>query len=152
MAASYFLPSVFTAFIGDYLSTRYGRRVCIGVGNLLVLAGSLVNAFAVNIGMWIAGTFRRFSFLDFPPIKDSLPTGRAIIGAGVGITKVAAPVLIQEIAHPRLRPILGSCYQTFAYIGSAVGALVTCTPQLWKKTPKKAADRAFRSRGSLRSR
>ncbi|KAI5449604.1 hypothetical protein NCC49_004534 [Naganishia albida] len=105
MAASYFLPSVFTAFIGDYLSTRYGRRACIGVGNLLVLAGSLVNAFAVNIGMWIAG--------------------RAIIGAGVGITKVAAPVLIQEIAHPRLRPILGSCYQTFAYIGSAVGALVT---------------------------
>lgn len=48
------------------------------------------------------------------------------MGAGVGIVKVAAPVLIQEISHPRLRPILGSCYQTFAYIGIFLAALVTC--------------------------
>lgn len=48
------------------------------------------------------------------------------MGAGVGMVKVAAPVLIQEIAHPRLRPILGSCYQTFAYIGTFFAALMTC--------------------------
>lgn len=48
------------------------------------------------------------------------------MGAGVGIVKVAAPVLIQEISHPRLRPILGSCYQTFAYIGIFLAALLTC--------------------------
>jgi hypothetical protein len=40
------------------------------------------------------------------------PLGRATIGVGIGMSKVAAPVLIQEIAHPRLRPILGSCYQS----------------------------------------
>jgi hypothetical protein len=48
------------------------------------------------------------------------------MGAGVGIVKVATPVLIQEIAHPRLRPILGSCYQTFAYVGSFFAAFMTC--------------------------
>jgi hypothetical protein len=48
------------------------------------------------------------------------------MGAGVGIVKVAAPVLIQEISHPRLRPILGSCYQTFAYFGIFFAALMTC--------------------------
>lgn len=53
-------------------------------------------------------------------------SGRAIMGAGVGIVKVAAPVLIQEIAHPRLRSILGSCYQTFAYIGIFFAAFMTC--------------------------
>lgn len=127
MAASYFLPSVFTAFIGDYLSTRYGRRTGIAVGNLLVLAGSLINAFAVNIGMWVAGTSRPYRYLQPGGLTRSFPLGRAIIGAGIGITKVAAPVLIQEIAHPRLRPILGSCYQTFAYIGAAVAAFITCT-------------------------
>ncbi|GFF29505.1 MFS sugar transporter, putative, partial [Aspergillus udagawae] len=29
--------------------------------------------------------------------------GRAIIGGGGGLAKVAAPALIQEIAHPRLQ-------------------------------------------------
>lgn len=48
------------------------------------------------------------------------------MGAGVGIVKVATPVLIQEMSHPRLRPILGSCYQTFAYIGIFFAALMTC--------------------------
>lgn len=48
------------------------------------------------------------------------------MGSGVGIVKVAAPVLIQEIAHPRLRATLGSCYQTFAYLGIFFAALMTC--------------------------
>ncbi|ADV25061.1 hexose transporter [Cryptococcus gattii Ru294] len=51
--------------------------------------------------------------------------GRAVIGCGVGIVKVAAPVLIQEIAHPRIRAILGSCYQTFAYFGIFFAAFMT---------------------------
>jgi hypothetical protein len=46
------------------------------------------------------------------PFVSRLPLGRATIGVGIGMSKVAAPVLIQEIAHPRLRPILGSCYQS----------------------------------------
>ncbi|KAH7168190.1 hexose transporter protein [Fusarium sp. MPI-SDFR-AT-0072] len=104
-AASFFLPSIFTSFIGDFLSTKLGRRWCIIIANIIILAGALINTFAISIGMWCAG--------------------RAIMGAGVGIVKVAAPILIQEISHPRLRPILGSCYQTFAYIGTFVAALMT---------------------------
>ncbi|KAF7133885.1 hypothetical protein CNMCM5793_005351 [Aspergillus hiratsukae] len=104
-AASFFIPSIFTAFIGDFISTRMGRRWCIIIANIIITIGCLVNTFASSIGMWCGG--------------------RAIIGAGVGIVKVAAPVLIQEIAHPRLRPILGSCYQTFAYFGAFFAALMT---------------------------
>ncbi|KAJ9482086.1 hypothetical protein VN97_g11360 [Penicillium thymicola] len=104
-AASFFLPSIFTAFIGDYISTRLGRRWCIIIANIIISIGSLVNTFANSAGMWCGG--------------------RVIMGAGVGMVKVAAPVLIQEIAHPRLRPILGSCYQTFAYIGTFFAALMT---------------------------
>ncbi|KAH9875143.1 hypothetical protein J1614_004633, partial [Plenodomus biglobosus] len=104
-AASFFLPSIVTAFIGDYLSTKLGRRWCIIIANVVILLGSLINTFATSIGMWVAG--------------------RAIIGAGVGIVKVAAPVLIQEVAHPRLRPTLGSFYQTFAYFGTFFAAFIT---------------------------
>ncbi|KAG7133769.1 Lactose permease like protein [Verticillium longisporum] len=104
-AASFFLPSIFTSFIGDYLSTKLGRRWCILISTVVLTIGALVNTFANSIGMWCGG--------------------RAIMGAGVGMIKVATPVLIQEISHPRLRPILGSCYQTFAYFGGFFSALMT---------------------------
>ncbi|RSL53227.1 hypothetical protein CEP54_010483 [Fusarium duplospermum] len=104
-AASFFIPSIVTPWIGDWISTKFGRRWCIIVANIIILIGALVNTFTVNIGMWCGG--------------------RAIMGAGVGIVKVATPVLIQEISHPRLRPILGSCYQTFAYFGMFFAALMT---------------------------
>ncbi|KOS36789.1 hypothetical protein ACN38_g12444 [Penicillium nordicum] len=46
------------------------------------------------------------------------------MGAGGGISKVAAPALIQEIAHPRLRPMLACCYYPFFYFGSLLSALL----------------------------
>lgn len=54
-AASFFLPSIVTAFIGDIISTKLGRRWCIIIGNVIILIGSLVNTFAVSIGMWCGG-------------------------------------------------------------------------------------------------
>ncbi|RSL42468.1 hypothetical protein CEP54_015472 [Fusarium duplospermum] len=102
--ATLYLPSMATAYLGDFLSQRFGRRVALGVGSLIVLAGSLVNALAVNPGMWVAG--------------------RGIIGAGGGIAKVAAPALIQEIAHPRLRPMISCYYYPFFYFGSLSSALL----------------------------
>ncbi|EWZ38810.1 hypothetical protein FOCG_05200 [Fusarium oxysporum f. sp. radicis-lycopersici 26381] len=104
-SASFFIPSIFTSFIGDYISTKFGRRWCIFVANIILVLGALINTFTSSVGMWCAG--------------------RAVMGAGVGLVKVAAPVLIQEISHPRLRPILGSCYQTFAYFGIFFAALMT---------------------------
>jgi MFS family permease len=55
MAASFFLPSVFTAVIGDILASRFGRRICVANGVAIILIGSLINALAINVGMWVAG-------------------------------------------------------------------------------------------------
>jgi MFS family permease len=109
-AASYFLPSIVTSYIGDFISTKFGRRWAVFVGMALMLAGGIVNTFANGVGMWVGG--------------------RAIIGSGVGIVKVGAPVLIQEIAHPRLRATLGSCYQGFAYVGGIVASFMCCELRL----------------------
>lgn len=54
-AASFFIPSIFTAFIGDILWTKLGRRWYILIWNVIILAGSLVNTFATSIGMWCGG-------------------------------------------------------------------------------------------------
>jgi len=56
-AATLYLPSVFTAYVGDMLSQRFGRRIALALGSLLVFAGGLINAFATNAAMWIAGKF-----------------------------------------------------------------------------------------------
>lgn len=49
---------------------------------------------------------------------------RWIIGAGGGITKVCAPALLHEIAHPRLRATLGATYYAFAYVGGVFAAWI----------------------------
>ncbi len=49
---------------------------------------------------------------------------RWIIGAGGGVTKVCAPALLHEIAHPRLRATLGASYYAFAYMGGVFAAWI----------------------------
>ncbi|CAG8898346.1 unnamed protein product [Penicillium egyptiacum] len=86
------------------MSERFGRKLALAVGSVSVFGGALINALATTPGMWLAG--------------------RAIMGAGGGIAKVATPALIQEIAHPRLRPMLACCYYPFFYFGSLLSALL----------------------------
>lgn len=55
IAASLFLPSIPSAFVGDFLAQRYGRRVAVWLGSVLIIVGALVNAFANSLGMFIGG-------------------------------------------------------------------------------------------------
>jgi MFS family permease len=55
--ASYFLPSIITAFVGDYLAHKHGRRLCIAIGMLVILFGACLNAAAQSVAMWLAGLF-----------------------------------------------------------------------------------------------
>ncbi|KAF7133887.1 hypothetical protein CNMCM5793_005353 [Aspergillus hiratsukae] len=103
-AASLYLPTIVTAYVGDILSQRFGRRFTLALGSFIALAGACINAFANSAGMWVAG--------------------RVIIGGGGGLAKVAAPALIQEIAHPRLRPMLACCYYPMFYFGALLSALL----------------------------
>lgn len=66
-AASLYIPSIVTAYLGDFLSQHYGRRCALAVGSVLVLAGSFINAFAINSGMWVAGK------LHYIPSSKPLP-------------------------------------------------------------------------------
>jgi hypothetical protein len=51
-------------------------------------------------------------------------TARVIVGIGGGITKVAAPALLHELAHPRLRATMGTMYYGFYHFGGAVSGVM----------------------------
>jgi MFS family permease len=69
------------------------------------IIGAFVNAFSTSVGMYVGS--------------------RIILGFGGGMTKVVAPPLLQETAHPRLRPILASMYYALYYAGSILAAWLT---------------------------
>lgn len=102
ISASLFLPAIVTPFIASYLSDHYGRKPTLAIGSALLIAGAFINAFATNIGMFIAG--------------------RALVGAAGPFGKTTAVALLQEIAHPRLRPILATCFYSNYYVGSIAAA------------------------------
>jgi MFS family permease len=57
---------------------------------------------------------------------------RVIVGIGGGITKVAAPALLHELAHPRLRATMGTMYYGFYHFGGAVSG-VMCSGSMISK-------------------
>lgn len=64
IAASLFLPSIPSAFVGDFLAYRYGRRIAVWTGSILIIIGAFVNGFANSLGMFIGGTvFSSFAVL-----------------------------------------------------------------------------------------
>ena len=90
--------------LSEQISNRWGRRIAIWTGTALLIVGGLWNAFAQDAGQFIGS--------------------RVIIGSGGAIAKVSAPALLVEIAHPRLRPVLGGIYFGLYYSGSFMSAVM----------------------------
>ncbi|KAL0066154.1 hypothetical protein AAF712_006778 [Marasmius tenuissimus] len=98
ITASLFFPAIVFCPVGGWIANEYGRRVAIWIGVVLLIAGAIVNALSRNVNEFIGS--------------------RVIIGTGGAIVKVAAPALLQELAHPRLRSVLGAMYYGFFFTGS----------------------------------
>lgn len=69
----------FCGFVND----RYGRRVCMFIGCLIVLIGTAVQGPAQNLGTFMGGRF--------------------LLGFGAIIAHAAAPAYVVEIAPPAFR-------------------------------------------------
>lgn len=111
IASSIFLPSIITAFAGDYIAAHYGRKIAVWIGSVIIIAGAILNAAAQNTGQFVGG--------------------RILLGSGGAITKVGAPALLHEIAHPRLRGIIGGCYYVSPVSCAVARANITGLLLLW---------------------
>ncbi|KAK3677010.1 hypothetical protein LTR78_003215 [Recurvomyces mirabilis] len=114
ISASLFLPAIVTPYIAEVLSHRFGRKITLAVGSLLLILGAFINAFANSLGMFIAG--------------------RVLVGAAGPFGKITAIALLHEIAHPRLRGMVASSYYCNYYFGSIAAAWFCYGSLQWGNT------------------
>jgi MFS family permease len=98
------LGALLGCLLGGKPLGKFGRKPTILGASLLFLVGLLLLCFALNVPMLYAG--------------------RLIVGLGIGVTCVAAPVYLSEIGPVRLRGIIGSMHQMMIVIGYLVSMLL----------------------------
>lgn len=100
--ASYNLGAITSLPFVTYVSDHVGRRGSILFGSCVMIVGAIMQAFSVNMGMWIVS--------------------RMILGHGIVYCIVAGSALLGELGHPKERAFLGSYFNAFYYVGSVTAA------------------------------
>ncbi|KAI0973189.1 sugar transporter [Xylaria arbuscula] len=103
--AAMFLGGIILAFPAAWLSDTIGRRYAIMIGIVVLTVGAAVQGAAQNIATFIVSRF--------------------IVGLGVELCIIPAPVLITEIAYPTHRGKVTSLFQTCFYLGSIASSWIT---------------------------
>jgi sugar porter (SP) family MFS transporter len=98
------LGALFGALAAGELADRIGRKPTVLIAGAMFTLGSLIQAFA--------------------PDMIILVTGRLIVGGGVGVAAVAAPLYAAELAPTNLRGRFVSSYQLAITIGIFLAYLV----------------------------
>lgn len=114
ISSSLFLPAIITPYMAGWISDNYGRKMTLAIGSLVLILGAFINAFANDLGMFIAG--------------------RVLVGAAGPFGKITGVALLHEIAHPRLRPIIGTSFYSNYYVGSIVAAWFCYGSLHWGQT------------------
>lgn len=92
------------SLLGGYLADHYGRRRAVLIAGLLFILGALLQAFAPSVPILVAG--------------------RLVVGLGVGVAAVAAPLYGSELAPAAHRGRFVSAYQLAITVGIFLAYLV----------------------------
>ncbi|KAI0098726.1 general substrate transporter [Nemania sp. FL0031] len=113
ISASLFLPAIVTPYFSSAVNSRFGRKPALWIGSIILIAGAIVNSTATSSGTFIGG--------------------RVLMGVAGSFGKITAIALLQEIAHPRLRPLLSCIFYANYYAGSITAAWFTYGALEWGK-------------------
>ncbi|CAG7919678.1 unnamed protein product [Penicillium olsonii] len=91
--------------IAPFVADRFGRRIPIFIGSMIIIAAAILQGTAKNMAMFVVGRF--------------------FIGLGGMFVATASPPLLGELAYPTHRPIITAVYNTTWYVGSIVAAWST---------------------------
>ena len=105
MSACYQLGSILAVPIAPWLNQRYGRRMAIFVGSVIMVVGAILQGFAQHVAMYIIA--------------------RMLLGFGILFAIIAGSALIGELAHPKERPFMTSLFNASYFIGSITAAAIS---------------------------
>ncbi|RMZ70757.1 lactose permease [Pyrenophora seminiperda CCB06] len=105
MSSCYQLGSICAVPVAPWLSQRYGRRMSVFVGSVIMVIGALLQGFAQHIGMYIIA--------------------RMLLGFGILFAIVSGSSLIGELAYPKERPFMTSLFNASYFIGSILAAAIS---------------------------
>ncbi|OEJ84063.1 Lactose permease [Hanseniaspora osmophila] len=115
----YVFGCLLSFFVTAKINDALGRKKALIIGNVIMLAGVLVQSFS---GAWIHGLPENYTKRD---ILGMMIGGRIILGFGSGILQVAAPSLISELSFPTHRQATTTVYNSSWYLGAIVAAWVS---------------------------
>lgn len=118
MASSGFLPGIVAGFVADRFGHYFGRRATVLMGSFIATLGAMVMGLSKNVATFCGG--------------------RAFMGFGVNFALVAAPPMLQEIAHPRLRAQIGGFYTCIYYVAAI------CSTSICLGTLKLTGEKSWR--------
>ncbi|KAJ5457721.1 hypothetical protein N7475_009109 [Penicillium sp. IBT 31633x] len=104
MNAIYQIGSLISFPIVPFIADRWGRRLPIVLGCLLMVFGGLLGALCTNYGMYVAG--------------------RLLLGCGNSLAQMASPVLLVEICHPQHRGKVTTIYNCLWNLGALLVAWI----------------------------
>ena len=87
------LGSICSTPIAPWVADTWGRRWGINIGSLIMIAGAIIQAESINVGMFIASRF--------------------ILGFGLSFATTAAPSLVTELSHPKDRVTITAICNTW---------------------------------------
>ncbi|CAG7942943.1 unnamed protein product [Penicillium salamii] len=102
MNAIYQIGSLVSFPFVPFLADRWGRKLPIFLGCLLMILGGLLGTFCNGYGMYVAG--------------------RLLLGIGNSLAQMASPILLTEIAHPQHRGKVTTIYNCLWNLGALVVA------------------------------
>lgn len=91
--------------LAPYIADKYGRRVAIISGQIIVIIGSVLQGASTNYAFFLVS--------------------RIIAGVGSILSMVSSPALISEISYPTHRHVTTTFFNTNYYVGAAIAAWVT---------------------------
>jgi len=100
VVAAHSIVSITAFFPAPWLSDKFGRRVGIMFGNMVMTAGFFGQIFARSSNVFLAM--------------------RLAVGFGTIFNIISSSMLCLELAHPRQRAVVGAFFNTFYFVGSII--------------------------------
>ena len=96
------LISVSNQSFSPWIADKYGRRLPIAIGCVIMIVGAIICGVCNGYGMYVGGRF--------------------LLGFGNSLAQLASPVLITEICHPQHRARVSAVYNCLWNVGAVLVA------------------------------